>query len=127
MWPKKKWPRSRGFTDDDVQPDDPCRQQYACSDHSFWHQQSRFMIDLSPANQICHMEILLENRLLFGPFGIPLLFVSTTLSAQIVASEVPEANPARPTVSTPATLTPAGYLQFENGGLFAAHSPEFSR
>ena len=42
-------------------------------------------------------------------------------------SEMPAANPARPTVSTPATLTPAGYLQFENGGLFAAHSPEFSR
>ena len=61
-----------------------------------------------------------------APLGIPLLFVSTTLSAQIVASEVPEANPARPTVSTPATLTPAGYLQFENGGLSAAHSPEFS-
>jgi len=31
------------------------------------------------------------------------------------------------TPSTPATLTPAGYLQFENGGLYAAKSPEFSR
>jgi len=38
----------------------------------------------------------------------------------------PEANPARPTVSTPATLTPVGYLQFENGTLFAKQSPEFS-
>ena len=52
--------------------------------------------------------------------------LATALGAQ-VAPAVPEANPARPTVSTPATLTPAGYLQFENGGLFAAHSPEFSR
>ncbi len=37
----------------------------------------------------------------------------------------PEANPGRPTVSTPATLTPVGYLQFENGGLYAVDSPEF--
>ena len=39
----------------------------------------------------------------------------------------PEANPGRPTVSTPATLTPVGYLQFENGALFAQTSTEFSR
>jgi len=38
----------------------------------------------------------------------------------------PEANPGRPTVSTPATLTPAGYIQFETGTLAANHSPEFS-
>jgi hypothetical protein len=35
-----------------------------------------------------------------------------------------EANPGRPTVSTPATLTPAGYLQFETGVLGAEHSPD---
>jgi hypothetical protein len=40
---------------------------------------------------------------------------------------VPEANPGRPTVSTPAKLTPVGYLQFENGTLFAEHSTEFSK
>jgi hypothetical protein len=40
--------------------------------------------------------------------------------------DVPEANPARPTVSNPATLTPVGYLQFESGYLAAWHSPEFS-
>jgi hypothetical protein len=34
-----------------------------------------------------------------------------------------EANPGRPTVSTPATLTPVGYLQFETGALAAEHSP----
>jgi hypothetical protein len=38
----------------------------------------------------------------------------------------PEANPARPTVSNPATLTPVGYLQFETGTLGAADSLEFS-
>jgi hypothetical protein len=54
-------------------------------------------------------------------------FLPIFLFAQTDTSAVPEANPARPTVSTPATLTPAGYLQFENGGLFAAKSPEFSR
>ena len=47
-------------------------------------------------------------------------------AAQKAADEVPEANPARPTVATPATLTPVGYLQFENGVLYAADSPEFS-
>ena len=39
--------------------------------------------------------------------------------------EEPEANPARPTVSNPATLTPVGYLQFETGTLGALDSPEF--
>ena len=42
-----------------------------------------------------------------------------------VTPETPEANPARPTVSTPATLSPQGYLQFENGTLGASDSPEF--
>ena len=36
------------------------------------------------------------------------------------------ANPGRPTVSTPATLTPIGYLQLETGAVLATHSPEFS-
>jgi hypothetical protein len=47
-------------------------------------------------------------------------------AAQSSVSEEPEANPGRPTVSTPATLTPVGYLQFETGILGAWHSPEFS-
>jgi hypothetical protein len=41
------------------------------------------------------------------------------------ASTTPDANPGRPTVSTPATLTPVGYLQFETGGLSGFQSPEF--
>jgi hypothetical protein len=57
-----------------------------------------------------------------------LLSMATVASsaAQSVESDSPEANPGRPTVSTPATLTPTGYLQFETGGLGASHSPEFS-
>lgn len=42
------------------------------------------------------------------------------------SSDVPSANPGRPTVSTPATLTPVGYLQFETGFLGAWHSPGIS-
>jgi len=47
-------------------------------------------------------------------------------SGQTPVAEEPEANPGRPTVSTPATLTPTGYLQFETGVSAASHSPEFS-
>lgn len=50
------------------------------------------------------------------------LFLPILLSAQ---SDPPEANPARPTVSTPATLPPVGYIQFETGILGAESSPEF--
>lgn len=59
--------------------------------------------------------------LVFGPF-VP---ASAAQSGQAQADE-PAANPARPTVSNPATLTPAGYLQFETGVLGATDSPEFS-
>jgi hypothetical protein len=38
----------------------------------------------------------------------------------------PAANPGRPTVSTPATLTPVGYFQFESGILAAWNSPGVS-
>jgi hypothetical protein len=47
-------------------------------------------------------------------------------AAQTNVSAVPTANPARPTISTPATLTPVGYLQFESGVLGAGRSPEVS-
>jgi hypothetical protein len=59
-------------------------------------------------------------------FATVLLLGSKMLRAQAELIDLPEANPARPTVSTPATLTPVGYLQFENGGIYAAESPEFS-
>jgi hypothetical protein len=61
------------------------------------------------------------------------LTAALTLCAPQVAGQSPtaaedelEANPGRPTVSTPATLTPVGYLQFETGVLGASHSGEFS-
>jgi hypothetical protein len=58
-----------------------------------------------------------------------LLYVTLTFqpaAAQSAVDEEPEANPGRPTVSTPATITPVGYLQFETGFVAAYHSPEFS-
>jgi hypothetical protein len=66
------------------------------------------------------------NRLI-GLCFLLLNFVVVPLSAgQSAESDPPDANPGRPTVSTPATLTPVGYLQFETGVLGASHSPEFS-
>lgn len=53
------------------------------------------------------------------------LVFALSASAQVNPDPVPDANPARPTVSTPATLTPVGYLQFETGSLGATTSPEF--
>lgn len=60
-----------------------------------------------------------------------LLCVARVAAAQTTAPSTatpPEdvaANPARPTVATPATLTPVGYLQFENGFLQGFTSNEF--
>ena len=66
-------------------------------------------------------------RGLIGPCFLLLNSVIVPLSAaQSAESDEAEANPGRPTVSTPATLTPVGYLQFETGVLGASHSPEFS-
>jgi len=47
-------------------------------------------------------------------------------AAGSTAADDPVANPGRPTVSTPATLTPVGYFQFETGVLAAWNSPELS-
>jgi hypothetical protein len=58
-----------------------------------------------------------------------LLYLTLTVqptAAQSALEEEPEANPGRPTVSTPATITPVGYLQFETGFVPAHDSPEFS-
>ena len=72
----------------------------------------------------------------------PVLLLALFLAAALVAaaqqqdpssnppaSAAPDdavANPARPTVSTPATLTPVGYFQFETGVLVAWNSPDVS-
>jgi hypothetical protein len=65
-----------------------------------------------------------------GLIGLCLLLLNLVIvplsAAQSAESDEAEANPGRPTVSTPATLTPVGYLQFETGVLGANHSPEFS-
>jgi hypothetical protein len=53
------------------------------------------------------------------------LILARSMAAQSIPDAIPEANPARPTVSTPATLTPVGYIQFETGSLGATASPEF--
>src|ERR1041385_9425754 len=58
--------------------------------------------------------------------SIIVVIFAITLTAAAQSNDEPEANPARPTVATPATLTPVGYLQFENGIQYAADSPEFS-
>ena len=61
---------------------------------------------------------------------LALLFCAQRARAQSSApgesDDDPEANPGRPTVSTPATLTPVGYLQFETGVLGASDSPGLS-
>jgi hypothetical protein len=60
---------------------------------------------------------------------LPITLLSFHVLVSIVAAQQlddPVANPGRPTVATPATLTPVGYLQFETGFLGATHSPEFS-
>ena len=60
------------------------------------------------------------------PPAICVLSFFLPVFADVDPDSLPAANPGRPTVSTPATLTPVGYLQFENGVLGAVTSPEFS-
>ncbi|MGH9519186.1 MAG: hypothetical protein ACRD2D_06030, partial [Terriglobales bacterium] len=50
-------------------------------------------------------------------FCLTLPAAAQAAAAQAASDAV--ANPGRPTVSTPATLTPVGYLQFENGPMQA--------
>ena len=64
------------------------------------------------------------SSVVVGLFALLVLVQSSV--AQEGTSDDPIANPGRPTVSTPATITPVGYLQFETGFLGAWQSPEFS-
>lgn len=73
------------------------------------------------------------SRLLLATCVVLILFVAdaggqtpSNETSQDAPEEQPEANPGRPTVSTPATITPVGYLQLETGVMGAFHSPEFS-
>jgi hypothetical protein len=59
-------------------------------------------------------------------FCLGIALFAQTATAQSATDDEPDANPGRPTISTPATLTPVGYLQFETGALGANHSGEFS-
>jgi hypothetical protein len=59
-------------------------------------------------------------------FAATFALLAARVNGQIPVGEEPEANPGRPTVSTPATLTPPWYLQLETGLTAANHSPEFS-
>lgn len=58
--------------------------------------------------------------------AFPAILSATLFAQPEPGEEEVQANPGRPTLSTPATLTPAGYLQFESGVVTARHSPEFS-
>jgi len=51
---------------------------------------------------------------------------AATGTAPGTVADDPVANPGRPTVATPATLTPVGYFQFETGVLGAWQSPDLS-
>ncbi|MGB9409331.1 MAG: hypothetical protein WCA89_17490 [Terracidiphilus sp.] len=65
-------------------------------------------------------------RALSALLAISSLLAASFAFAQEPADATPECNPARPTIATPATLTPVGYLQFENGGQYASGSQEFA-
>jgi len=70
------------------------------------------------------------TRFASGFFFLALLCVARGAAAQTAAqaSTPPDdvaANPARPTIATPAALTPVGYLQFENGYLQGFTSNDF--
>jgi hypothetical protein len=67
-------------------------------------------------------------RAAFGLVSLTLsgfLFAASSFAQSVVPS-APDANPGRPTISTPANLVPLGYLQFETGFLGAADSGELS-
>jgi hypothetical protein len=57
-------------------------------------------------------------------FSLSLALVAVAPVAGTLDAQTPAANPARPTVTNPATLPPVGYLQFEQGYLGSLASPE---
>jgi hypothetical protein len=65
---------------------------------------------------------MIRNSVVLFVIGCALHLV---VLAQVQVLDEPDANPGRPTISTPATLTPVGYLQFESGFVAAESSPEF--
>jgi hypothetical protein len=77
---------------------------------------------------LLHLPLLLLGIGFLAAALPPVAFAQDESSSSESSSSNPpvEANPGRPTVSTPATLTPAGYLQFETGVLGAEKSQEFA-
>jgi hypothetical protein len=68
----------------------------------------------------------MEMKRFAALFFLIYALLARPVAAQSQDEDEPEANPGRPTVSTPATLTPVGYLQFESGFTGAGNSLEFS-
>ena len=64
------------------------------------------------------------HRMCWG--GVLFLGGALVVTAQQPLAVSESANPGRPSVSSPATLTPVGYLQFQTGYLGAADSPDLS-
>ena len=57
--------------------------------------------------------------------ALPLRAQDSGTHATPATPDTPAANPARPTVTNPATLPPVGYLQFEQGFVQANNTAEF--
>jgi len=89
--------------------------------HSCLHARSRNRTARETIRVRSHffLERILRGLLRSGFVAAAALLFVARIGAQASNVETPEANPGRPTVSTPATLTPVGYVQFENGGLYA--------
>jgi hypothetical protein len=68
----------------------------------------------------------LIGSLLLAAGAIPALAQTAGTSGATAPADAPAPNPGRPTVSAPATLTPVGYFQFEQGFIFARSSAQFS-
>lgn len=64
---------------------------------------------------------------LWATLSVSIIAQTSPPLIEAIPSAIPvDANPGRPTVSTPATLTPVGYLQFEAGVSGAEESGEFA-
>jgi hypothetical protein len=94
-----------------------------------WYRDIHALVCARFIPQVARVAQFMERFLRFTPLWLLtiLSIVAQVKSAQSGTGSTPDANPGRPTVSTPATLTPIGYLQSENGALSAEHSTEFSR
>ena len=94
-----------------------------------WYRDIHALVCARFIPQVARVAQFMERFLRFIPLWLLTILsvVAQVNSAQSGTASTPGANPGRRTVSTPATLTPIGYLQSENGALSAEHSTEFSR